>query len=436
MEQSLKILQMDNLELEEYVRQVSEENPLIDFSDDQDAQQKKDLLRRKLELISAEDHRCVIGYDSYYEEDEIDPLERLRPPEQGMRELLMDQIRMLDISREDAHAAGYIVECLDNNGYLSFAPSDMAAHTGWQPEQIQKAIHIVQGLEPAGVGASSLSECLLLQLERRGLLSGLMRKIVHDYLPQLGQGRFNQIAAHLGESPDTIKRCYRLIRELNPKPCASLGGERSVRYIIPDIAVVKFKDHFEVVLNDLVSARIVVRRDYLSLLEGSPDQEALKYVANRLSQAEWVVDAIKRRNSTLLSVGQSIVKRQLPFFRMGSKYLHPMTLSEVAQEVGLHPSTISRIANSCYLQCPYGVFPVRFFFSQGTENASGESLSSTSIKEILQDLIASEDPCRPWSDQDLVQLLQKEGAAISRRTVAKYREQLGIGSSCVRKAQR
>lgn len=437
MEQSLKILQMDNLELEEYVQRVSEENPVVEFADDGGGEQKKELLRRKLELISSEDNRSVVGYDCYYDEDETDPLERLRTPEHGMRELLTEQVGVLRISKEEEQTALYIVECLDDNGYLTVSPEEMARHTGWTPERIWEGLRIVQGLEPAGVGAASLSECLLLQLERKGLLTDLMRDIVESHLPQLGQGHFNQIASALGQPPEVIKGCYRLIRELNPKPCASLGGDRSVRYIIPDIAVVKFKDHFDVVLNDLVSPRIIVRRDYLSMLGGSPDAATAKYIENKLSQADWVVNTIERRNKTLLSVGRVIVDRQLAFFQKGPKHLRPMTLSDVAAEVGLHSSTISRVANSKYIQCSYGVFPIRAFFTQGVEGTAGEDTrSSTSIKEMIGELIAAEDPGHPLSDQALAELLQKEGADISRRTVAKYREQLGLGSSSLRKARR
>ncbi|MEA5010561.1 MAG: RNA polymerase factor sigma-54 [Angelakisella sp.] len=438
MEQSLKILQMDNLELEEYVQRVSEENPVVDFAQDQETEQRKELLRRKLDLITNEDNRSVVGYDSYYtEEDETDPMERLRTPELSMHEELTEQLGVLRISKCEYQTALYVVDCLDDNGYLTVSVEEMAAHTGWSEDRLFMGLEIVKTLEPAGVGASSLSECLILQLERKGLLTQQMRSIIEEYLPQLGQGHFNQIAAALGQTPDFVKGCYRLIRELNPKPCASLGGTRNVRYIIPDIAVVKFKDHFDVVLNDLVSPRIIVRRDYLSLLGKGADNEATKYVEKKLSQADWVVSTIERRNKTLISVGRAIVDRQVGFFQSGPKHLKPMTLADVATAVELHPSTISRVANSKYLQCSYGVFPLRAFFTQGIESTAGDdNRSSTSVKEIIAEMIAGENPDKPLSDQAIADKLQKDGADISRRTVAKYREQLGIGSSSVRKAQR
>lgn len=435
MEQSLRILQMDNLELEEYIQRVSEENPVVELSCQGSDEQRGEALYRRLERIACEDDRCAAGGSGAYDEDATDPLERLRAPEDCMRDLLARQVGVLRIPEEDARTALYLINCLDDNGYLTLSPEELARETGWTPERIQAGLDVLRGLEPAGVGAASLRECLLLQLERKGLLTGLMRDIVEHYLPQLGQGHFRQIASRLGQSPEVIKGCYRLIRELNPKPCASLGGERTTRYIVPDVTVVKRGGAFEVALNDPVSPRMIIRRDYLAMLGDAPDAATVRYIEDKLNQADWVAEAIRRRNRTLLSVGRAVVDRQLEFFQKGPKYLRPMTLSDVAAGVGLHPSTISRVANSKYLWCSQGVFPVRAFFTQGVEGTSaGDTRSSTSIKKLIGEWIAAENPEHPLSDQALVRLLQREGADISRRTVAKYREQLGIGSSAVRRA--
>ncbi|HBT65938.1 MAG TPA: RNA polymerase sigma-54 factor [Ruminococcaceae bacterium] len=387
MEQSLKILGMDSTELEMYVQQLSEENPTLDVEPRENEVFTKKSSAEK--TYDGDTYRSDIYGTNQNEEDESDMFAQISSPELGFQELLIRQLRLQPATDEEYRAGAYIIGCLDRNGYLKIGVNKIANLTGYSIEIVHKGLGMVQSLDPAGVGARTLSECLILQLRRNGQLTDLLQNVIERYLPQLGQGHFLQVASKLKQNPEMIKHCYNSIRKLNPKPCASLGYDHEVSFIKPDICVLNQKGKFASSIYDSLIPRINVRRDYLSMLNSSPDRETVSFISKKINEAEWVVDAIKRRNRTMFAVTCAIIELQSEFFNKGPRYLAPMTLSDIAEKVNMHPSTISRVASRKYLQCDFGLYPIRYFFSQGiTKENEKTVVSAVGIKarEIFCDL--------------------------------------------------
>ncbi|HJV47191.1 MAG TPA: RNA polymerase factor sigma-54, partial [Bacillota bacterium] len=297
-------------------------------------------------------------------------------------------------------------------------------------EDVQQALFVVQGLEPRGVGARNLRECLTIQLEYQGLKDSLSFQIVEEHLPDLAEGKINRIASALGVSTRQVQEAIDQIRTLDPRPGARYHREE-VRYIVPDVTVEQIEGNYIVIVNDAVTPRLSISRFYERLL--TEENEAKKYIHEKMNSAQWLIRSIEQRRMTLYRVTEAIVDEQCEFFNQGIDRLKPMTLKEIADIVGLHESTISRATNNKYVQTPRGTFELKYFFSSGLSTSSGDAASSESVKKKIKQLIAQEDRKKPLSDQQLSDILNKQGICISRRTVAKYREEIGILSSAKRK---
>ena len=349
---------------------------------------------------------------------------------------VLSQLRVLELAPEVMEAGVFLVESLNQNGWLDEPLEALAADCGCPPETMEKALEAVQSLEPAGVGARSLSECLKLQLVRRQPVNQLAVDIAEGYLDALSKSRYGLIARELKAGQEEVRRACDLIRSLNPRPGTGFAARENLTYINPDIIVVSFQDHFELLTNDYYFPTLNISGYYTRLLKESDDEQVKDYLPGKVRQAKWMVKAIEQRRSTLMACAECILELQEDFFRKGPGHLVPLSLADVAGRIGVHESTVSRAVKDKYIQCSMGVYPLSYFFSRGLGSAAagGEDASSPdAAKALLKKLIAGEDRKKPLSDQKLCQLMTEQGCPLSRRTVAKYRDELHIPSTAGRK---
>ena len=301
-------------------------------------------------------------------------------------------------------------------------------------EQVEKALELIQSFNPPGLGARDLCECLILQLRQYDKDSELARNIIYNHLNDLGRGRLNRIAQKVGAPVQKVQEICDLIRSLDPKPGLQFSGDE-IKIYYPDIIVEKIDGEYVVIINDTNFPRLIVNNKYESMLKQADTQseEARKYLEEKMGSAIWLIRSIEQRRMTLYKVSRCIVDLQTEFLDKGVKYLKPMTLRQVAELINVHESTVSRATTNKYIQTPQGLFELKYFFSTGVEASGDDKISSKSIKHMIQDIIAGEDPQHPISDEAIAQQLQAKGIRISRRTVAKYRQELNIPSTSARR---
>ena len=294
-------------------------------------------------------------------------------------------------------------------------------------------MRIIQSFEPAGVGARNLQECLMIQVEQRNIQTPKIKEFIQNHLKDLAEARYSKIAEALGISLTEVQELKDIVLTLDPKPGRNFSSVNDTQYIVPDATVKKVDDEYVVIMNDTITPRLSINAYYRSLLSVENNESISKFLTHRLDSALWLIKSIEQRRQTLYNVIKSIVEVQREFLDYGITYLKPLTLKNIADKIGVHESTVSRAVNGKYVQTPRGVFELKFFFKNGLDNINGSATSSESIKKMIKEMVASENPYRPLSDQKLADLLKKKGIIISRRTVAKYREEIGIPSSAKRK---
>ena len=352
-----------------------------------------------------------------------------------MLEDLLGQLRMLSLSPVQYSTAAFIAGNLDHNGYLHCELEELAAALGTKIRQLEEGLQILQKLEPAGIGCRSLQECLHLQLKKLDNPPPLTIDIVNYYLPAAADGRYSYIASRLNCLEEDVESAVEFIRTLNPKPGSIFGEGEETRYIIPDVIVEKVDDRYVIMNNDSSVPQLTISPFYQNMLKnGTADEHLNNFVKGKVEKAFWLIRSIEQRRMTLYRVSQQIIDIQRPFLDQGIKKLKPLTLKEVAGNVGVHESTVSRATSNKYIQTPRGLFPLKFFFSSGLSGSGGDDYSSHSIKTYIKEMVEAEDPLKPLSDQRLAALLQAKGVNISRRTVAKYREEISIPASYKRRS--
>jgi RNA polymerase sigma-54 factor len=432
MRQSIKILEMDAVELREYLQELSLENPVVELDSASGANRDGPLRNKKMEWLDllAKNDRQNIGY---YDSDKGDNnLEKTvaSPQRDTLEDSLIAQSLLscpADIFPAFEHVVGY----LDDDGYLRATDDELLEAGRINRAKLMLAIEYLQGLEPAGVGARSLAECLLLQLPKEDILA---RSIVSNELECLARQGIARIASKLGVTKQEAEDAAARIRRLNPKPGSGFGNHRPPHYVTPDIIIVLFPDKYYVAPCDFAYPALNVNRQYVDMIQQTDDKEAGAYIEEKLKQIEWVQKCISNRCDTLLNVAKAIVRCQESFFRSGPQYMNTLRMSDIARELDMHESTVSRAIKNKYLQCPHGTFPMKYFFVQGARASGGEGASSHELKHRIKDIIAAEDKSSPLSDQRIAEMLGVSGEPISRRTVAKYREQLQIPKSGYRRA--
>ena len=442
MMQSMEILQMGSQELLEYIQDQVQENPVLEMEEKYGKGDDTAVLQRKLEWLESTDAQNRYYHQQDTEDDEKDPISNygtVDEREENLYLYVLSQLEVMDLEPELLPVGRFLVESLNQNGWLDESVEDLEEELGKPVEEVAKALAAVQSLEPAGVGARNLSECLVLQLQRRHEDSELAIRIARDYLDPLSKSRYGLIAKSLGVCQEEVRTACDLIRTLNPRPGGGFAARENLVYINPDLFVVNFPDHFELLTNDYFFPTLNVSSYYCRMLKSTEDNEVKDYLMGKVRQAKWVVHSIEQRRSTLLRCAECILELQEEFFRRGPGHLKPMCLADIAQKVGVHESTVSRTVRDKYLQCASGVYPLSYFFSRslgapaarpGTE----ENTSSPDFaKALLKKLIGGEDKHKPLSDQKLCERMAREGCELSRRTVAKYRDELGIPSTTGRK---
>ncbi|BDG61586.1 RNA polymerase factor sigma-54 [Caldinitratiruptor microaerophilus] len=432
--QALAILQLPVAELEQYVQQQLLENPVLEVREDGDdpvpGPGSPDLVRQWLDYLGQEPEVALPEGT----EDEGDGPAGFAAPAPTLYEHLHDQLRLLDLPAPERAAARFLIDSLDENGYLTLDLEEAAAACGQPLPVVLRALRTVQGLDPVGVGARSLEECLLLQWEVVGDGNPLVPLLIRAHLNDLAAGRIGRIAEALGVTPGAVQRAADALRALDPKPGRRFGRPGDTRYIYPDVVVERVGPDFVVLVNEAPSARLVLSPSYRRLLAAGAgvDPETRSFLERKLHSALWLLRSIEQRRMTLLRVTEAIVRLQRPFFERGPRHLQPLTLRQVAAELGVHESTVSRATAGKYVQTPHGLFELKFFFASGVESHDG-GISAESVKRLIADLVAAENPLRPMSDQEIARALARQGVRISRRTVAKYREEAGIPSSARRR---
>jgi RNA polymerase sigma-54 factor len=367
------------------------------------------------------------------DEDEKRPaLENTLVRSTSLTEHLIWQLRMSGLDEVEQAIATLIIGNMDKDGYLQVAIEDIAFQSGQTFDLVEGVLRRIQDLDPPGVGARDLRECLLLQIRARGDDDGLTTAIVRDHLALLESKRYDKIAKDLGTPIEEVVAAANSIATLEPKPGRNFG-EGDIRYITPDVFVQKIGDELVVTLNDEGLPRLRVSNFYRRVLGDSDTGDAKRYIQDKMRAAAWLIKSIQQRQRTLYLVTQSIVRFQREFFDHGVSHLKPLVLKDVAMDIGMHESTVSRATANKYVHTPQGTFELKFFFTSSLQGADGDEVSAESVKERIKEIIAKEDPRRPLSDQHIAKLLSAEHVGIARRTVAKYREMMGVLPSSKRR---
>jgi RNA polymerase sigma-54 factor len=449
LQQAIQLLQLSTLELQEVVQKELLENPLLEETPEVPdtpegsatpesptapapeplplettprEERQTDDLPFDLNQVMFDDHeeRSLVAQE---DRDDL-PFENIVRSVSSLADHLDEQLRFATEEPLTRRIGGEIIGNLDEDGYLRAECQEIADRCQASVADVEKVLTLVQGFDPPGVAARNIQECLLIQLKSDPNPDPVSVEIVEEHFDDLTRRRYPDIARALKLALDRIMESVEEIMGLEPKPGRRFGGNDS-RYIVPDVVVHKMGNEYTVVLNEDGIPRLRVNSLYRSLLRNSGD-EARAYVEQKLRSAVWLIKSVDQRQRTLRKVTQSIVKFQREFLDKGLPCLRPLSLRDVGEDIGMHESTISRVTTNKYVETPQGLFELKFFFHSGIASGDGEMVSSVSVKKMIQDLLANEDPSKPLSDQEVAQILKGKGLTIARRTVAKYREELGI----------
>ena len=459
--QAIQILKFNTQELDSYVQEQLLINPVLEQAggEQRHAERRTDSDREE-RIGSMDDRRGEAsasrrdddfdwkeyikdrGYDdiSYRQwedrngEDRENSYEQYVSSDITLSEHLMFQLECATERKGCRRVGEYIIESLDENGYMTSTPEEIAEATGVSVEKVGEVLDMIHGFDPVGVGAEDLAECLMIQLRSQDQLTELFEKVIKEHLEDMANGRYNVIAKELGISLQQVQAMNDIIKTLEPKPGRLFASGTDPRYIVPDVVIEKVDDDYVVSVNESSAPRLMISSYYSKLMKQSEEDDNLsKYLSDRVNSAVWLIKSIEQRKQTIYNVVTAVMEHQREFLDRGVKYLKTLTLKDIAEELGIHESTVSRSINGKYLQCPRGVFEIKYFFSAGVSGNHGEGISSNSIKEFIKEIVDGEDPRSPYSDQTMVSMLGEKGINISRRTVAKYRDELSIPSSSKRR---
>ena len=461
LQQAIKLLQLSKLELQEVLNQELLENPLLEETaeeakaeepEQETTDQKNDAEEeaKKQEAKEKEkDSFDEIDYDAYFqdyieygynprgmgEEHEEFPIENTltRPP--NLTDHLTWQLSMSDASPRVKEVGAFIIGNIDEDGYLRANNEEILASGAFTQEEVDAAIKAIQTLDPIGVGARDLRECLLLQLEFLEIDNVLVEAIIRDHWDMFMQRHFVQLAKALGIDMKTLEGIVEIIKHLDPKPGRKYSNERAI-YVEPDVYVHKVGDEYVIVLNEDGMPKLRINGSYrqmLNSMDTKSDGETVNYIKDKIRSAVWLIKSLDQRQRTIYKVAESIIKHQREFLEKGIDFLRPLVLRDVADDIQMHESTVSRVVSNKYMHTPRGLFLMKYFFHSGIDSDTGEDISSLTVKKKIQSFIQAEDPRKPLSDSKIMKILNDEGINIARRTVAKYRDELNIPSSTDRK---
>jgi RNA polymerase sigma-54 factor len=463
--QAMDLLYMPLLDLQQHLKQELLNNPFLDLVEDEEEEEEEGTEsetateqqeeKRDADEIDWEEI-LLDGFDTGGRREEHEEKEYFEPVTVDTRDLadhLRDQVSLLELNPRQMVLAQEFIGNVNDDGYLACpleeivvgvndevrkAAEDMGRDDDelplYTPVEAEEMLGIIQGLDPAGVGARDLRECLMLQLREAGLEQSVPFRLVRDCFDELINHRWSEISKRFGISPSDVQKAADEISKLDPKPGLRYS-EGNDNYITPDLVVEKIDGRYHVFLNDANLPRLKLSRAYQEIARDKKkfEGENKEFISNKLNSANWMIQAIEQRRQTMLKVMNYIVERQREFFERGVQFLKPLTLREVAEVINMHESTVSRVTNEKFVQTPRGVLPLKFFFSSGLSTTDGEDVSARGIKAQIQKLVSEEDARHPLTDQAIVNILKEGGVQIARRTVAKYRDQLGVLSARMRK---
>ena len=452
LQQAIKLLPMSTLELADLLNQEMVENPLLEEVPTEELQpadpatqpEKTDVeaSTQKSETWDDQDFEYFFGDyldDGYQprtpqEVKELPPIENTLSTSSSLSDHLLWQLSLQTDDELLKEIGSAIIGNLDDDGYLVASFDELAAMGPWPIADVERALRLVQSFDPIGVAARDLQESLALQLRHLGLEGTPTEKIVIDHLRLLQNHQVPEIAKKLGLSIDEVKEYVEVIRHLDPKPGSRYNPQPS-HYVIPDVYVVKLEDQYVALLNEEGLPQLRISPTYRRLLDKNSENttETRAYVKDKFRSALWLIKSVEQRQKTIHKVASSIINFQREFLDHGIEHLRPLVLRDVANDIGMHESTVSRVVTNKYMHTPQGVFEMKYFFHSGISSSYGESVSSVTIKQRIRKIIEQEDPRKPLSDSKIVGILQREGLLLARRTIAKYREELKIPTSNQRK---
>ncbi len=450
LKQAIEILQYNAMELNDFINEELLNNPILEkittigedepvpekadneFEYDLDKGEKKEIDWE--DLVNYFDDSRPMGNTTTFTSDSEVNYDNFVADEETLKDYLAMQLKFSKLEPQVYKICDYILENIDDNGYLQMNNEEAMIRFDKTYDEIEQLVRLIQTFDPPGVGARSIKECLLIQLYQQGYEDSLEETLVTSFLTELGEKKFAIIAKKIGETAERVQGAYDYIKTLEPKPGRSFASLRDVRYVVPDVYVEKIKDEYVVMVNESASPRLQINGFYKNMMnQFTKDSLTSEYLSKNLQSALRIIKSIEQRRNTIYRVCKAIIEYQYDFFEKGLLYLKPLNLKDIADEIEVHESTVSRAVNGKYIQCPNGLFEIKYFFQSGVKGSSGEGVSSESVKSVIKDLIEKEDPKKPHSDQYLAEELIRRGINISRRTVAKYRDELNLPPSSKRK---
>ncbi len=451
LQQAIKLLPLTTLELAEVLEQEVMENPLLEETPVEETKSSEEIAQEEpAEREKSEDPLKDIEverfFDDYFDDGgaerrsrpaevpEVPPIENTLTESPDLYDHLLWQLRMTATDDLTVEVGEAIIQNLDEDGLLRVSLDDVAAMGPWPLERVEAVLTLVQSLDPPGVAARDLTECLRIQHRQLGLEGSPADVMVRDHMKQLQSHQYPELARQMGLSPEEVAHHLEIIRALSPRPGNRYSPNRSA-YILPDVFVVKEGDEYKIVLNDDGLPKLRISPTYRRMLDHKEpgSEETRAYVKDKLRSALWLLKSVDQRQRTIYKVADSIVRHQRAFLDHGITHLRPLVLRDVANDIGMHESTVSRVVANKYMHTPRGVYEMRFVFHSGITSSMGEAVSSVSIKDRIRKMIEEEDAQRPLSDSRIAEVLEAEGLPLARRTVAKYREELRIPPSNLRK---
>src|SRR5216110_210507 len=453
LQQSLLILQTPLLELRNLVQQEMETNPVLEeLPEDSGANERSEAeasadenFKEEFEKLASLDEEwrdymaqsASSAFDGRRGSKDANEKRQFLfdsiPVQETLQQNLIAQLNQTVLSADDRKTAALIIGNIDDDGFLQSTPEEMALNSGIPQDDFEKGLELIQSFYPAGVGARDLRECLLIQLRRDEKENSLEYKVISEHLDDLGKRRFPEIARRMNISVEEVQKCANRIAQLNPRPGQAFAAAPQ-NYVLPDITVEKVDGDCQIVLNNEQIPHLRISNIYKDIIAQDNNGADVKdYIRDKIRSGKFLIRSIHQRQQTISNIAHQIVSRQRDFFEHGPSHLKPMTMGDIADAIGVHETTVSRAVSGKYMASPQGVFEMKYFFTPGYQTATGESLSNTSVKEAILDLVKHEDGNAPLSDKEIVEILTERGIPIARRTVAKYRTELNILPSHMRR---
>ena len=453
LQQAIKLLPLARLDLINQITQELTENPLLEEEEVVQIKENGSESNGSAESTTdieytknkGEENKTDIDWETYFQDNsysqfpsqgyytpERPPIENTLRQKTSLREYLAWQLNLSAEDDRDRYIGTIIIGNIDDDGYMRSSAEEIAQSVNATADDVEKVLGLIQSFDPPGVGARDIKECLGLQIKNKGPISSLAALLIERFLDVLEEKNFHKLSKEINAPVKDIVEAVKIIRELNPNP-GNKYNPTEIQYVTPDVLVVKTEDDYHVMLNDEGIPRLKVSACYQEILKNKNKNEAKEYVEEKFRSAVWFIKSIEQRRQTIYKVAKSIVRFQREFLDKGLAHLKPLVLRDVAEDIGMHESTVSRVTTNKYIYTPQGMFELKFFFHSGINLSNGDMMSSVRVKDIIKEAVAGEAAVKPFTDQKLVEFLKNKGINIARRTVTKYRKEIKIASSSKRK---